>query len=207
MRGDELRLTIEQLSSYSLRPVEELRQWRVDRKRPYRPIEGLTVYEGYICCTNAEYDYCTRRIEKIHDHMPAHGKRASQYTDDRPLWRSCRLQTYFTAKGLIDYFVIDDPSTSPRIGAAGAAGAAGAVSEPPTPGSSLLISPSSQEEGKLFEDLKADVIRASRDVEEKASVVEGIDESRADRVPWLIHTGFPTHLRGLRDTEIISSYA
>ncbi|KAJ9421294.1 hypothetical protein QL093DRAFT_2576904 [Fusarium oxysporum] len=205
MRGEELRLTIEQLSSYSLRPVDELRQWRVDRKRPCRPIEGLTVYEGYICCTDdAECDYCTRRIEKMHDHMPAHGKRASQYTDDRSLWRSCRLQTYFTAKGLIDYFVIDDPSISPRTGAAGAAGA---VSGPPTLGSSLPISPSSQEEGKLFEDLKADVIRASRDVEEKASVVEGIDESRADRVPWLIHTGFPTHLRGLRDTEIISSYA
>ncbi|KAK2684623.1 hypothetical protein QWA68_017018, partial [Fusarium oxysporum] len=205
MRGEELRLTIEQLSSYSLRPVDELRQWRVDRKRPCRPIEGLTVYEGYICCTDdAECDYCTRRIEKMHDHMPAHGKRASQYTDDRPLWRSCRLQTYFTAKGLIDYFVIDDPSISPRTGAAGAAGA---VSGPPTLGSSLPISPSSQEEGKLFEDLKADVIRASRDLEEKASVVEGIDESRADRVPWLIHTGFPTHLRGLRDTEIISSYA
>ncbi|EXK26267.1 hypothetical protein FOMG_17169 [Fusarium oxysporum f. sp. melonis 26406] len=205
MRGEELRLTIEQLSSYSLRPVDELRQWRVDRKRPCRPIEGLTVYEGYICCTDdAECDYCTRRIEKMHDHMPAHGKRASQYTDDRPLWRSCRLQTYFTAKGLIDYFVIDDPSISPRTGAAGAAGA---VSGPPTLGSSLPISPSSQEEGKLFEDLKADVIRASRDVEEKASVVEGIDESRADRVPWLIHTGFPTHLRGLRDTKIISSYA
>src|SRR5687768_4952579 len=76
MRGEELRLTIEQLSSYSLRPVDELRQWRVDRKRPCRPIEGLTVYEGYICCTDdAECDYCTRRIEKMHDHMPAHGKR------------------------------------------------------------------------------------------------------------------------------------
>ncbi|WKT54183.1 Helicase superfamily 1/2, ATP-binding domain [Fusarium oxysporum f. sp. vasinfectum] len=64
-----------------------------------------TSYGRYICCTDdAKCDYCTRRIEKMHDHMPAHGKRASQYTDNRPLWRSCRLQTYFTAKGLIDYF-------------------------------------------------------------------------------------------------------
>jgi hypothetical protein len=76
MRGDELRLSIEQLSSYSLRPVDELRLWRADRKRPYRSIEGLTIYEGYICCINAGCDYCTRRIEKMHDHMPAHGKRA-----------------------------------------------------------------------------------------------------------------------------------
>ncbi|GKU14993.1 unnamed protein product, partial [Fusarium langsethiae] len=194
------------LSSYSLRPVDELRQWRVDRKWPCRPIEGLTVYQGYICRTDAECDYCTRRIEKMHDHVPAHGKRASQYTDDKPLWRPCRLQTYFTAKGLIDYFVVDDPLTLPRTGAAGAVEMA---SRPLTPGSALLTSPPSQEEeeGKLFEDIKADVIQASRDLEVKASKVEGIDESRADHVPWLIHTGFPTHLRGLRDTEILSSYA
>ncbi|KAG5742757.1 hypothetical protein H9Q70_014519 [Fusarium xylarioides] len=142
----------------------------------------------------------------MHDHMPAHGKRASQYTDDKLLWRRCRLQTYFTAKGLIDYFVVDDPLTPPRTGAAGAVGAA---SRPLTPGSALLISPPSQEEeeGKLFEYIKADIMQASRDLEEKAGIVEGIDESRADRVPWLIHTGFPTHLRGLRDTEILSSYA
>jgi hypothetical protein len=68
----------------------------------------------------------------------------------------CRLQTYFTPKGLIDYFVIEDPS-SPRITAAGAAGAVLVLS---TPGSSLsILSPSSQEEGKLFEDLKADIIQ------------------------------------------------
>jgi hypothetical protein len=195
MRGDKLRLSIEQLSSYSLRPVDELRQWRADRKQPCRPIEGLTIYEGYICCCiNAGCDYCTRRIERMHGHMPAHGKRASQHTDNTPLWRSCRLQTYFTAKGLIDYFVIDDPSLSLRIRA-------------PTQGSSLLVSPSSQEEGKLFKDLKADIIQASRDLEEKAGIVEGIDKSRADRVPWLIHTGFPIHLQGLRDTEIILLYA
>ncbi|RKK19093.1 hypothetical protein BFJ66_g17838 [Fusarium oxysporum f. sp. cepae] len=64
----------------------------------------------------------------------------------------------------------------------------------------------SQEEGKLFKDLKADIIQASRDLDKEAEIMQDIKASRADRVPWLIYTGFPTHLQGLRDTEIISSY-
>ncbi|RKK19065.1 hypothetical protein BFJ65_g571 [Fusarium oxysporum f. sp. cepae] len=65
----------------------------------------------------------------------------------------------------------------------------------------------SQEEGKLFEDLKANIIQASRDLDKEAEIVQDVEASRADRVPWLVHTGFPMHLQGLRDTEIISSYA
>ncbi|KAL6405820.1 hypothetical protein AUP68_10959 [Ilyonectria robusta] len=71
----------------------------------------------------------------------------------------------------------------------------------------LPTPPLSQEEGKLFGELKADISQASRDLDEKAKVVQAIEESRADRVPWLVHTGFPTHLQGLRDVEIQSSYS
>ncbi|KAJ4176250.1 hypothetical protein NW767_015506 [Fusarium falciforme] len=37
--------------------------------------------------------------------------------------------------------------------------------------------------------------------------MQDVGESRADRVPWLVHTGFPAHMRGLRDAEIQSSYS
>ncbi|KAM0226644.1 hypothetical protein ACHAP5_012369, partial [Fusarium lateritium] len=65
----------------------------------------------------------------------------------------------------------------------------------------------SQEEGKLFDDLKADIIQASHNLDIKAEIVQGVEMSHADRVPWLIRTGFATHLQGLRDAEILSSYA
>ncbi|WKT53704.1 hypothetical protein QSH57_004288, partial [Fusarium oxysporum f. sp. vasinfectum] len=107
--------------------------------------------------------------------------------------RACKLQTYFTAKGLIDYFVVEDPSP-PTTGGA-------------PPGPDPVTASTSQEEGKLFEDLKADTIQASRDLDKEAEIVQDVEALRADRVSWLIHTGFPTHLRGLRDTEILSSYA
>lgn len=192
MKGETLRSTVEQLSSYELRPVEELRKWRPDRKRPCQPVKGLAVYGGYICTEDDKCDYCTRRIETMHDHAPAHGKKASQHTSDAPLWRACKLQTYFTAKGRIDYFVVAEeerpsPSSLPATGRG-----------EPAP---------SQEEGKLFDDLKADIIQASHDLDSKAEIVQGVEVSRADRVPWLIRTGFATHLQGLRDAEILSSYA
>jgi hypothetical protein len=198
MRGDELRLTVDKLSGYNLRPVEELRQWRPDRKRPCQPIEGLAVYGGYIC-TQDRCDHCTRRIEKMHDHLPAHGKRASQHTSARPLWRACRLQTYFTAKGRIDYFVVEEEEEEEEEGRE-------EEREGERPPLSLLPAPS-QKEGKLFDDLKADIAQASHDLEGRAEIVQGVEDSRADRVPWLVRTGFPTHLQGLRDSEILSSYA
>ncbi|KAH7189859.1 hypothetical protein DER44DRAFT_679738, partial [Fusarium oxysporum] len=62
-------------------------------------------------------------------------------------------------------------------------------------------------EGKLFEELKADIIQASRDLDKEAEIVQDVEALRANRVPWLIYTGFPTHLQGLRDAEIMSSHA
>ncbi|KAH6974032.1 hypothetical protein EDB80DRAFT_693274 [Ilyonectria destructans] len=128
--------------------------------------------------------------------MPAHGRKASQHKQDAPLWRACKLQTYFTAKGRIDYFIVEGPSSSSSSASRGEASVLG-----------FLTPPLSQEEGKLFDGLKVDIVQASRDLEEKAGVVQDVGESRADRVPWLVHTGFPTHMRGLRDAEIQSSYS
>ncbi|KAK2924479.1 hypothetical protein FoTM2_014757, partial [Fusarium oxysporum f. sp. vasinfectum] len=151
------------------------------------------MYGGYICtCTEVQCDYCTRRARKMYDHMPVHGRKASEHTNAMPLWRACKLQTYFTAKGLIDYFLVEEDPCLPLTGGALA-------------GSGLAMASTSQEEGKLFEDLKADIIQASRDLDKEAEIVQDVEASRADRVPWLVHTGFPTHLQGLRDTEIMSS--
>ncbi|KAL5590131.1 hypothetical protein FOVSG1_011998 [Fusarium oxysporum f. sp. vasinfectum] len=119
-------------------------------------------------CTDDKCEYCTRRIEKMRDHTPAHGKKVSQHTSATPLWRAYKLQTYFTAKGLIDYLVVGEeewPSSS---------------SSSPVRGGEQAPS---QEERKLFGDLKADVDQASRDLDSRAEVMQGIEASRADRAP------------------------
>ncbi|KAH7183894.1 hypothetical protein BKA60DRAFT_419500, partial [Fusarium oxysporum] len=137
-----------------------------------------------ICtCIEFQCDYCMRQARKIHDYMPVYRRKASEYTNTMPLWRAYKLQTYFTAKGLIDYFLVEEDLSLPLTGGALA-------------GSGLAMASTSQEEGKLFKDLKADIIQALRDLDKEAEIV-----------PWLVYTGFLMHLQGLCDTEIISSYA
>ncbi|KAJ9412651.1 hypothetical protein QL093DRAFT_2561487 [Fusarium oxysporum] len=85
--------------------------------------------------------------------MPVYGRKASEHINAMPLWRAYKLQIYFTAKGLIDYFL------------------------------------------------------ASRNLDKEAEIMQDVEASQANWVPWLVYTGFPMHLQGLRDTEIISSYA
>lgn len=110
LKGAILEMTIKLLSPYAsrIRPLEALRQERPSRRSPSRHIDGLDVYQGYICtCNEASCDFVTRRLVAMHKHMPTHGMQASQHDAHiRPLWRACKLQTYFTAKGLIDYFVV-----------------------------------------------------------------------------------------------------
>ena len=42
------------------------------------------------------------------------------------------------------------------------------------------------------------------DLRKQASIVQ--DFRGAERVPWLERTGFPSHLRGMKDSKILSSY-
>ncbi|RSL77165.1 hypothetical protein CEP52_017736, partial [Fusarium oligoseptatum] len=123
--------------------------------------------------------------------MPVHDRKSS----DR-LWRACKLQTYFTAKGLIDYFpVVDSPVGATAI-QAGGGGEEGISSGPAL----------SEQEKDLFASIRADNINASEDARELAGIVEGGAGTRADRIPWLVRTGFADHLQGLRDVEIMRSY-
>lgn len=203
MRGERLRRVIELLSTYDLREKEELRRWRPGRRTPCERIIGLSVYAGYLCkCDSEKCDFATRRLATMHDHMPSHGRTASQHNEESPLWEACSLQTYFTAKGRIDYFTVKGEDSRRRNGIM--------LPTPPRVGTTQPVqctgAPPSSPETQLFEVLRQDVKQAARDLDDKAAVVEDIGDERADREPWLVYTGFPAHLRGLSDGEIKSSF-
>ncbi|KIS68291.1 uncharacterized protein UMAG_11065 [Mycosarcoma maydis] len=111
LKGSYLQLTVEHLATYSLRSSDQLRAQAKDTSRqphPCQPIAGLALYDGFIChCAPGECTYKTRRIKLMRDHLAVHGKKGKQHSDTTPLWRACQLQTYFTAKGMIDYFEVD----------------------------------------------------------------------------------------------------
>ena len=124
----------------------------------------------------------------MHDHIPRRGRTASQHTEEAPLWRSCTLQTYFTAGQLVDYFVVVEPEGTGQGQILDASGEVVGFSDPP---------PSSPER-RMFDGLREDIRKADRDLDAKAAVVEDPSQGRADRERWLIYTGFPTHLQGAR---------
>lgn len=66
--------------------------------------------------------------------------------------------------------------------------------------------PRSSPETQLFKGLRQDVKQAARDLDNKAVVMEDISDEQADREPWLVYAGFPTHLRRLQDSKIKLSF-
>lgn len=199
-KGKRVKATIELLSSYTLRSQDELRLHRPHRRTPCKRIPNLKVYLGYICmCDPERCDFVTTNPQAIWDHMPRHGKTASQHQPNGiRLWQVVLLQTYFTAKGKIDYFVVvedDNASNQSLI----------TPTRPLLEGDYHGPRPCSADQ-ELLDSLKKDLKQASRDVDEKAAKVEIISEARGDRKRWLVQLGFAPHLHGLRDAEIWTSY-
>jgi Orsellinic acid/F9775 biosynthesis cluster protein D len=186
LSGGALKTTVQLVLAYGLKSVRELKLQKPRREHKCRRIQHLAAYQGY-ACLDSGCGFCTRRLAKIHDHMPKHKRKASEHKT-AALWEECTLQTYFTAKGRIDYFVVVDEDKG-RV--AGAGGGPGVLTGPET---------------ELFAKLEQDYKDVKGDLEEQASIVHDFGDSRSERVPWLETTGFPYHLAPLRDEEIWSSY-
>ena len=184
--GDELKATVELLSSYDLRSVAELREHKPRPEDKCQLIEHLASYDG-VYCLQPQCHYSTRLLPKMKKHWAACHKAEAKSYENSQSWRECKLQTYFTAKGRIDYFVV--------VGR----GKGGETAR----GSMSLTEP----EKDLFEKLEKDYKDVKCDLEEQATTVQDIGDSRSERVPWLHDlTGFPYHMTTLKDEEIWSSY-
>jgi hypothetical protein len=187
LRGETLKTTRELLSSYRLRTATELKQGKPGTTDHCARIEGLEIYDGYRCLQPG-CGYATRVLAKVEAHMlPVHRLRAKEHKQ-APLWKECLLQTYFTAKGRIDYFAVVDRE------------------EGPVPGPARGRDPLTEPERELFAKLERDYAGVAGDIDEQASIVRDFGDSRSERVPWLERTGFPHHLATLQGEEIWSSY-
>jgi hypothetical protein len=186
--GNELKATAELLSSYDLRSVAELREHKPRPEDKCQLIEHLVSYDG-VYCLQPQCSYSTRLLPKMKKHWAACHKTEAKSHESSQSWRECKLQTYFTAKGRIDYFVVVDREKS---GVRGTARGSMSLTEP---------------EKELFEKLEKDYKDVKCDLEEQATIVQDIGDSRSERVPWLHDViGSPYHLTMLEGEEIWSSY-
>jgi hypothetical protein len=105
LSGGVLQATAALLASYDLRSVAQLREHKPAWDERCVPIEHLVTYDGFRCL-EANCGYTTRNRHKIQKHGAAvHQKRAIKHRTTQ-LWEPCRLQSYFRALNLIDYFVV-----------------------------------------------------------------------------------------------------
>jgi hypothetical protein len=68
--GDELKATVQLLSSYNLRSIAELREYKPRPEDRYQIIEHLVSYNG-VYCLQPQYSYSTCRLPKIKEHWAA----------------------------------------------------------------------------------------------------------------------------------------
>jgi hypothetical protein len=121
----------------------------------------------------------------MRDHTVVHGRKAKEH-NKTPLWEEYLLQSYFTTRSRVDYFVVTEEEAED--------GFRGVSID------SILLS---QPEKDLFVKLKKDYKDIKVDIEEQASIVYDIGDSRSERVPWLHDlTGFPYHMPNLKGEEI-----
>lgn len=224
--GGLLKSTVAYLLNLDLKPLAELRAHKPEDGGV--PVKHLKTHKGYrclLCSNNAENDGNDRDNNRNKDkssleqsvgrpfrttHLPLmgrhvsgqHGRKPSQHVGSKPLWQECRLQSYFCAKGRIDYFVVVQGQEAGRVSK---------DSSGPSKSNIRVVDGNGhtgaeeEEEKKLFARLEDDVNNAKREVKEGGIVVKEFD-SKTSRVPWLERTGFISHLAGLLDVEIKSSY-
>jgi hypothetical protein len=66
--GDPLSITVQLLSSYSLRTAHELKEYKPRLGDEYQPIKHLACYDSFYYL-QPEYKYCTRHPQKIKEHV------------------------------------------------------------------------------------------------------------------------------------------
>ena len=232
--GPTLRAYVEYADSFLLRPLNEL---KAKRGTAMAPVQHLDVLDGFRCLScaysNGVEEFLTTHLPRMRDHMATHGKKAGQHTVGVPLWEERELQSYFGARGRIDYFLVHrgeaaqggERGDSEREGSDGSwercterhraedresKGAGDKRGDDVGFGGTCSVkgqAAAGVEEERLFARLEGDMAAAALQLANQGryGVVEDF-ELKTSRVPWLERTGFPSHLAGLSDKEVKSSY-
>jgi hypothetical protein len=202
--GEALRATLQQLRGYQLRTVEELKQSKPQLGDSCPALPYLATYQG-LRCLQVQCGFKTRQATAIQKHVvTAHQIKAASHCARQPLWQACQLQTYFTSGGRIDYFEV----TGPAAASDGQGSGSNSGSRPltTTTATATATATATTAQQALFASIEQDARTIQQDVDREAAVIQDLNASRTERVPWLEKTGFPAYLAGLQDSQIKSAY-
>jgi len=163
LRGAQLKSLGELFGSYTLAAPENVGIPGTNEAVPTTAIHSLRVIDGWQCltCTGG----LTRNLKTIKLHVSkAHQQKPSSHKDS-PLWRACKLQTFFAENRLIRYFVVAEKGDDNCLDHA-------------RPGQSL-----GHEEERFFQQQVKDVHCAKEDSKAAANIVQGFDSHRSAVMP------------------------
>jgi hypothetical protein len=184
LRGASLKALVELFTSYVLRAAKTK-----PGRLPTEAIPGLRLLDGFQCLTCSAHltrdrKAMQRHVSKAHQQKPALHKKS-------PLWRECKLQTFFAENHWIRYFVVEERGAAARG----------------SPEYSLTAAGLDIGEQDFFKRLENDAAIAEEDAKAEANLVHGFDSHRSAVVPWLRRTGIEEHTRGLKKDEMHASFA
>ena len=163
LTGQTLKSHLEYADALVLRSLESL--WTKKPLGRVLAIKHLKLWIGYQCLLCRAGEFLTSHFPRIRDHTVVYSKKAKEH-DKTPLWEECLLQSYFTTWSQVDYFVVTEEETEDR-----------------SKGVPVDSVPLSQPEKDLFVKLKKDYKDVKVDIEEQASIVYNIGDSRSEQVP------------------------
>lgn len=128
-------------------------------------VPGLRLLDGFECLACPAG--LTRNPQARDLHLSrAHQQKPAQHKKT-PLWRACKLQTYFAENRLIRYFVVALKSDHPRL-----------AEDEANQGISY-------EEEKFFQQQGKDTLQAKDDGRAATNIVHGFGSHRSAVMPWL----------------------
>jgi hypothetical protein len=187
LRAAQLKSLKELFGSYDLAAPDKVGVPKQNGAGPATAIHGLHVMDGWQClvCVGG----LTRNLETMKLHVSkAHQQKPSSHKDS-PLWRACKLQTFFAENRLIRYFVVAEKGDDSCLDHARL-------------GQSL-----GHEEERFFQQQAKDVHCAKEDGKAAANIVQGFDSHRSAVMPWLQRTGIKDCLEGLDKEQIQASFS
>ena len=149
-----MKALVELFASYALRAAEA-----EPGRLPTEAISGLRLLDGFQCLTCAAH--LTRDCKAMQRHVSKAHQQKPAVHEKSPLWRECKLQTFFAENRWVRYFVIN--------------GATGTVDA----GTKSLDSG----EADFFEQLDEDITVIEEDTKTEANIVYGFDHYRSAVVP------------------------
>ena len=182
LSGALSRAQLELFGSYELRAAED-----VTERSPTKAITGLRLLNGFQCLTctfhlTRDIKAMQRHVSNAHQQMPTMHKKS-------PLWRACKLQTFFAENRWVEYFVVDDDDVleykDVNVG---------------------RDASNNSEEQAFFKRLDDDAVAAAGDAKNEANTVHGFNRNKSAVVPWLRRTSIEEHTRGLQKDEMRASF-